>query len=223
LRIQNIGYQTLDLLYTVGLLDEGIKSLYKLKKHTKEIECLDSFGKAKTRKIINEIESKRKLKDYEFFGSLGIHTWNIKSFKLLFSKIKLTDFMNMIKLKNYDLLNAKMVVIQSIGDLKSSKLIEYLKDENNRKELYSILKEVTITESFGESDTLKGDVVFTGCRPTPEIEEIISSKGYNSSDSWSNRAKYLIIPTVGYESSKVRKAVDKGVPILTLSEINRIS
>ena len=31
-----------------------------------------------------------------------------------------------IKIKNYDLLNAKMISIPSIGDIKASKLIEYL-------------------------------------------------------------------------------------------------
>lgn len=222
LRIQNIGYQTLDLLHTVGLLDDGIKSLYKLKKHTKEIECLDSFGKAKTRKIINEIESKRKLKDYEFFGSLGIHMWNIKSFKILFDNIKLSDFMNMIKLKNYDLLNAKMISIPSIGDIKASKLIEYLNNPDNRKEIYSILKEVSISETYGSEKESKGDIVFTGCRPSNDMIELINSKGYNPSDSWSNRAKYLIIPNNGFESSKVSKAISKNIPILTLSEINNI-
>lgn len=221
LRIQNIGYQTLDLLYTVGLLDDGIKSLYKLKKHTKEIECLDSFGKSKTRKIINEIEAKRKLKDYEFFGSIGINTWNIKSFNILFSNIKLSDFIHMIKLKNYNLLKAKLVAIQSIGDIKACKLIEYLKDPECYKEIFSILKEVTITESYG-SDISQGDVVFTGCRANDEISQMIINKHYTPSDSWSNRAKYLIIPSNGYESSKVEKAISKGIPILTINEIDNI-
>ena len=61
--MQNIGYQTLDMLYSSGFLNHGIRSLYKLKKKSHDIEDIEGFGKIKTRKMIKEIESKRKLKD----------------------------------------------------------------------------------------------------------------------------------------------------------------
>ena len=96
LRIQNIGYSTLDQLYSVGLLNNGIQSLYKLKKKAAEMEDLEGFGRLKTKKIISEIEAKRRLKDYEFFGALGIQTLSVRTFQRIFQTIKLNEFMDMI-------------------------------------------------------------------------------------------------------------------------------
>lgn len=106
LRIQNIGSQTLEALWKNGLLDHGIRSLYKLKKKVYDIEDIEGFGKLKTRKMIAEIEAKRRLKDYEFFGAIGIEKLSIKTFKPIFAEIKLSEFLDMIKLKNFDLLMA---------------------------------------------------------------------------------------------------------------------
>ena len=96
LRIKNIGSQTLNVLHAVGLLDDGILSLYKLKNKQEKICNLEGFGKLKTRKIIAEIEGKRKLKDYEFFGAIGIEGLQIRTFQMIFHDIRLSEFMELI-------------------------------------------------------------------------------------------------------------------------------
>src|SRR5699024_5877072 len=82
LRIQNIGYSTLDALWRNNFLPHGIRSLYKLRKKKDDIQMLDGFGQLKTKKIVAEIEAKRRLKDYEFFGALGIEGLSVKTFQL---------------------------------------------------------------------------------------------------------------------------------------------
>ena len=89
LRIQNIGYNTLEALWQNGLLDNGIRSLYKLRKKSNDIQDIEGFGKVKTKKIIAEIEAKRRLKDYEFFGSVGIESLSIKTFKMILITLRL--------------------------------------------------------------------------------------------------------------------------------------
>lgn len=221
LRIQNIGYQTLDILYAAGLLKNGIRSLYKLKKKTYEIEEIEGFGKLKTRKIVAEIEAKRRLSDYEFFGSIGIGGLSIKTFESIFNKIPYTEFLNMIKLKNFDLLMAKLLTVDGIGSSKAETLIDFLKDTKQRIELLKLINVLTIIETYDiKKVQSKGKIVFTGCRPSKELSDILKNNNWKASDSWSKEAKYLIIPNDGYSSSKVAAAIKAGVPIIALNGIN---
>lgn len=218
LRIKNIGYSTMDMLYSAGLLNHGIRSLYKLKKKANIIADLEGFGKLRTRKLISEIEAKRRLKDYEFYGALGIEGLSTKTFQMIFNNIKLSDFNTMLELKNFDLLFAKLLMINGIGESKAMLLIDYLKDSKNRNDLVKLLEEVSISESFSTTES-KGKIVFTGCRPNDDLEEYIKSLGYESSDSWNNSAKCLVVPDLSYSSSKVGKAKDKNIPIIGISEL----
>lgn len=223
LRIQNIGYSTLASLYEVGLLDNGISDLYKLKKKTNQITDLEGFGKSKTKKIITEIESRRKLNDFDFFGSLGIDGLSIKTFESIFAKIKLSDLMNMIKVKNYDLIYAKLINVNDIGHLKANKFIEYLKDQNRQSELKRLLKEVTLYETYGSFDAKNGRVVFTGCRPSDEVSRLLRDNGYEPSSSWSaSKTKYVVTTDANFESGTTNKAKEAGIPIVTLDNRNMI-
>jgi len=170
LRIQNIGYSTLDTLWKNGLLDNGIRSLYKLKKKAYEIQDIEGFGKVKTKKMIAEIEAKRHLNDYDFFGSIGIEGLSIKTFKTIFAEIKLAEFLSMIKLKNYDLLMAKLLKVNGIGESKAEVLINYLKDIRFKHELLKLLDEVTLHQTFGSAASSNGKIVFSGCRPSADLE-----------------------------------------------------
>ena len=219
LRIQNIGYNTLDFLYSMKFLDKGILSLYKLKKKAYEIEELEGFGKLKTRKIISEIEAKRRLKDYEFFGSIGIEGLSMKTFQLIFSKIPSSKFIDMIDLKNYNLLLQNLIAISGIGEVKANNIVNYLKNTDNKKEIDNLLKEVSIIETFSLDAISKGTIVFTGCRPSSEMETAIVNRGYQVSDSWNKKAVYLVVPSTDYSSSKVAKATSAGVPIIPISEL----
>lgn len=218
LNIKNVGYQTLDTLYAVGLLDNGIVSLYKLRKKTALIEDLEGFGRIKTKKIIREIEAKRKLRDADFFGSLGIDNVSIKTFEAIFSNIKLEDFINMIKLKNWDLLRASLIKVDGVGDITCNQIINYLKNPQTTIELKKLFKEVKLIPSFVEGKVFKGRVTFTGCRPTNDVVAFLYDKDWKA-ESWSDKeTKYLVIPDKDYDSAKVTKAHELGIPIIVLGD-----
>lgn len=218
LRIQNIGYQTLDMLYASGLLKNGIRSLYKLKKKTYEMEDLDGFGKLKTRKIIAEIEAKRRLNDSDFFGSIGIEGLSIKTFESIFAAIPYTEFIDMIKLKNFDLLFAKLIKIEGIAEKKAETMVSYVKDVKKRIELLKLIEVLSIIETYRqEKIPSKGRIVFTGCRPSDDLVSTLKDNNWDPSGSWSKQAKYLIIPEDGYESDKVTSALAAGIPIIALN------
>lgn len=217
LRIKNIGYSTIDALYTVGLLDHGIRSLYKLKKHSHEIQDLDGFGKIRTRKMIGEIESKRRLKDYEFFGAIGIEDMATKTFKAIFQKIRLREFVDMVKLGNFDLMHARLVSVPGVGNKKAECIVRYLKLNEHRKDLMKLLQEVQLEETCGSVGATKGRIVFSGCRPSEDVETELRACGWESSDSWTSSTKYLVVPSDDYTSGKVDKANTRGVPVIALN------
>ena len=217
LRMQYIGYSTIDLLYSAGFLDDGLISLYKLKKKSYQIKNLDGFGEIKTRKIIREIESKRKLTDAEFFGSLGIEGLHIKTFEGIFKKIPLNDFLNLFKLKNWDLLKANLIMVDKIGPEKADKLINHFKDPKNYSFLKKLMKEVNLKQSYSNI-VFKGRIVFTGCRPSQEMKDLLKNYSYETG-GWSNNAKCIVIPREGYESSTVSNAINHNIPIITIDEL----
>ena len=218
-RIKNIGYNTLAILYDAGLLPHGIRSLYALRKKKLDMEKIDGFGMLKINKIVSEIEAKRRLKDYEFFGALGIEGLNTKSFKVIFENIKLDTFIDLLMNRDFKELKSQLVGIPGIGEAKAKCITDAFKDQKERKELQKTLKEVSLSSTFGSNTQNKGRVVFTGCRPDADIDEYLSSVGYESSDSWINSAKYLVVPNLTFESSKVNKARSHGTPIVPINEI----
>jgi len=216
-RIENIGQQTLEILHAVGLLDKGIRSLYKLKKKSDRMVDLDGFGMLKTKKIIAEIESKRRLADYEFFGAIGIEGISTKTFKSIFNKIKYTDFLNMINLKNFDLMMNQLLTVDGIAGKKAEMLVDYLKDTGKRIELQKLIEELSIYETYSSSPSGIGKIVFSGFR-NEEFKKYLESKGYEVTDSVSSKTSYLVVKEKGSGSSKEVKAIELGVPILGIEE-----
>lgn len=213
--IKNIGYSTLQMLYNNGLLNHGIASLYKLKKHKHDIADLEGFGTTKAKKIIAEVENKRRIHDYMFFGAIGIDGASTKTFEVIFNNVKLSEFMDMMKLKNFTLMRAKIVSVHGVGDTTADNIINTLKDKKSMAGINSILKEVVLYQSYGGTGYPNGVITFTGCRPDDELANLIKSKGYNPSGSWSDRStKFLVVPSEDYESAKVRTARSKQIPVI---------
>lgn len=214
LRMKNIGYNSIQSLYKDGLLKHGIRSLYKLKKKKLDIEMLDGFGKIKTNKIIKEIESKRRIKDYEFFGAYGIEGLSTTSFQTIFNKIPYHTFIDYIRNKSqFDTLKRVMSEISGFGEKKIDLILSYFKNNDNIKELLKTIDELQIIETYSENNNSKGIIVFSGFRDN-NVKEFYENLGYNVTDNWTNKASALVIPYEGYDSSKVEKANNHGIKII---------
>lgn len=220
--IKNIGIKTLDLLYKNGFLDKGIRSLYKLKKHSLELDDLEGFGPGKIKNILFEIEAKRRLPDYMLFGSLSIDSASVRTFQLIFESIPYHEFIELLNDDTkYDQLAERLVAINGIGDITANMIIKYFKNESNMKYVRKLLDDLQIYASFGKSSNIKGVISFTGFRPDDEMKNILTSKGYRLSDSLTNASTYLVtIPD--YESSKIEKARKNGIPIIMKDKIDLI-
>lgn len=213
LRIQNIGESLITSLYDEGLLKNGIRSLYKLKKHRVEMECISGIGKLTINKIINEIESKRRLYDYEFLGAYGIESLSIKTFESICNIVKFDDFIDMITNKQFDKLKLKLIDIDGIGDKKADILIRYMKDSDRRKEFLKLIDELNIKESYGVTNNIS--IAFTGCRPSNDEIELLKSSNINISDSINKNIRCLIALDANGSSTKNQKANKLNIPIVS--------
>ena len=222
LRIQNIGSNTLEVLYQNGLLDHGIRSLYKLRKHEFEIQDLEGFGKLKTKKIINEIEAKRKLKDYEVFGSLGIASLSMKTFQTIFCKIQYDALIKLLFGEKFDQLYTMLMNVDGMAEAKTKLMIETFKDESFRHELKKLLKELDVKPTYVDGSSVhKGTIVFTGFR-SPVWEDRLEKVGWIITNSISRKTSYLIADQPDGTSSKIQKAHALNIPILGKDQLDQL-
>ena len=184
---------------------------------------LRGFGKLKTRKIIAEIEAKRRLKDYEFFGSIGIESLSMKTFQAIFKQIKFSEFVDMITLKNFDLLMGKLMMADGMGETRCRILVNYLKDTEYRNEVIKLLEELSIQETYGTGKSTKGKIAFSGCRPSEKEFDQLQKWGWEPTESFSKAAKYLIVPDENYESTKVTKAHESSIPVIPMGSSDLIT
>ena len=215
LRIQQIGHNTLKALSDYGFIQNGIVDLYKLKNKIYEIEKLPNFGKLKARAIINEIESKRELYDYEFFGAIGIQGLSTKTFKDIFKIIKWDSIKNLFSDKKItiDHLNNfinNLHLVNGIGEKKINALVDYFVDEDEFNKLRKLLKEIKIKSSI--NNTAKPIAVISGFRDKILIEQI-ESQGYEVSDKWTNKAEVLFVKKGENKTKKELLAEIRKVPI----------
>lgn len=215
LRIKNIGYETLKTLVNHDIITDGVVSLFKLKNKSYEIENLPNFGKLKTRAIINSIESKRELFDYEFFGALGIQGLSTKTFQEIFKLVDWTPISGLFldKKINTTKLNTFAVAISfvnGLGEKKIKALVDYLLDPEEFSKIRKLLKEIKIKASVNSIS--KPIAVISGFRDQDIIEEI-EKLGYEVSDHWTNKASVLYVKKGNSESSKEKMAKEKNIPI----------
>jgi len=209
--IANLGYQTLQSLYTARLLDKGIRSLYKLKNKLTEVEDVPGFGKQRTRQIVAEIESKRFLPDYLIFGAFGIEGLAATTFKLIFQHLPYTDLLA----DDLTLLPSRLLDINGIGPEKSKLLISFFSDKEKVKEMQKLLEELRVEITYGTAvKASKGEIVFSGFRPTDVERRKIEENGYVVGDSLTKRTTILAVPDPSYRSDKVTKANKNNIIII---------
>lgn len=93
-------------------------------------------------------------------------------------------------------------------------------------EFYDFVKDLPITiikkQDTIESDELSGKIfVFTGVR-RKDLNEIIESKGGKVGSSVSSKTTHLVVKEVGSGSSKEKKAMDLGINILNVEELEEL-
>ena len=212
LRILDISYASVDALYEMGVLRD-ITDLYKLENYRDFIISHKGFGDLTFDNWINQINNKLTVLDYIVLGALGIDGIAEKNFKLILSHYSFDEFMDIVNDGDIDLLTS----IKGIGEKKAKRIIKGVKDYKD--ELKFLWKELDIISSYDLEDS-KFRVCFSKIRDS-ELERYIINMGGEVVDSITKDTKvdFLVVPNKFVSSSKISKAINYGVDVVTPDEL----
>lgn len=213
MRIDNINIETISTLFDQGII-KGIESLYELDKHKSLIVNLPGFGEKSYQNMIDGINAKHTVFDYELMGSIGIPNIGERMFK----KVLLSfDLNTLIRLSKEHMLIPNLIGLPGFGEKTAVKIQKGI--NNKIKTIEFLMNKLTIKDNINITN-IKGRVCFTKVRDE-QFENKLISKGYEVSDSLTKQTTYLIVPSLSTKSNKIEKAHKYGIPVLTLDDAIR--
>ena len=210
MRIENMNIETVSTLFDQGIIT-GIESLYKLKEHKSKIISLPGFGEKSYENMIDGINKRKLVFDYELLGSLGIQSIGVRMFKKILSVM---DLETLLKLAQDQMLVVNLMGLSGFGEKTASRVQHGLLSK--LKTIYFLLDEIQLKEKVAPGK-LKGKVCFSQIRD-PQFESQLINNGYEVVNSITKTTDYLIVPSLDVISSKITKAKKYGIKVLSLNE-----
>ena len=210
MRIENLNIETVSTLFDQGIIT-GIESLYKLKEHKAEIISLPGFGLKSYENMIDGINKRRVVFDYELLGSLGIQSIGVRMFKKVLSVMELET---MLQLAKDQMLAVNLMGLPGFGEKTATRVQHGV--ISKLKTIYFLLEQIQLKEKVAPGK-LKGKVCFSQIRD-PQFESQLVNNGYEVVNSITKTTDYLIVPSLDVISSKITKAKNYGIEILNLDQ-----
>jgi DNA ligase (NAD+) len=217
--IEGLGERWVEALMNAGLVKE-IPDLYKLKERVIELVRLERMGPKLAENLLNAIEKSKKISLARFIYGLGIRHVGEHLAELLAQRFRSLDA----------LMNAseeELLQVEEVGSTVAQSIISFFQDGRNR-EMIRKLREagVQIIEEVSpqKAGALAGKTfVFTGTLKTltrGQAEALVKALGARVSSSVSRKTDYVV---AGEEpGSKLQKARELGVPVLSEEEFRRL-
>jgi DNA ligase (NAD+) len=216
--ISGLSEATIETFIDVELINSFI-DIYKLKNHKDKLLSLPGFGKKSVEKLLLSIENSREIKLENFICALGIPNIGLSASKTI---AKSCDH-NLGKLimmwaNNYD-----FTQLEDFGQVMAKSFTDYFDEYINEIEelAYEMTFVVPVVTKKQEDSLFAGKtVVVTGKLnhfTRDSINEKIVSLGAKTAGSVSKKTDYLITNEAS-GSSKYKKAVEFGVPVITEDE-----
>ena len=210
MRIENLNIETVSTLFDQGIIT-GIESLYKLSDHKSKIISLPGFGEKSYDNMIEGINKRRIVFDYELLGSLGIQSIGVRMFKKVLSVM---DLETVLRLAKDQMLAVDLMGLPGFGEKTASRVQHGILSKLST--IYFLLDEIQLKEKVAPGK-LKGKVCFSQVRD-PKFESELISNGYEVVDSLTKTTDYLVVPSLDVLSSKITKAKKYGIEILNLEQ-----
>jgi NAD-dependent DNA ligase len=193
------------------LWDAGYKTIKDiLNLTTSDLEKIDRFGKRKAQIVFNSIQ--KSVTDVQL--SKLQHATGI--FKGLGSKklVLLEDFTTKPTID-------QVMSIEGFAEVSAKSYID------SYDIFFDFIKDLSVTiaekvEAAKVGTDLEGkSFVFTGVR-RPDLESVIESRGGKISSGVSKTTTHLVMKTIGSGSSKEKKAIDLGVEVITVEQLEKL-
>lgn len=217
MNIEGLSEKTLETLISLGYL-KNFTDIYHLSNYKNELMLLDGFGKKSVEKLLLAIEKSREVNLENFICALGIPNIGLSASKTI-SNYCDGDFIKFITLwgDNFD-----WTKLTDFGDVMAKSINDHLINNYTdiallSQEMNFIIPEekVIIANPFtGKSICVTGKLNhFT----RDSINNKITSLGAKTASSVSKKTDYLVTNEAS-SSSKYKKAVELGIPIITEEE-----
>lgn len=212
--IEGLGGQTVDLLVEKGLVKK-ISDIYRLKKA--DLLSLPRFAEKSAENLMEAIEKSKSKNLARLIYALGIPNVGEHTAKILAER-----FRSMDKLMNASM--SELISINEIGPETAESIINFFKEERNRKEIKS-LKELGLKMEYEEGEKkLKGiKFVFTGALKEftrGEAKSIVEQLGGEVLNSVSKNVDYVVVGEK--PGSKYDKARAMGLKIINEDEFKKL-
>lgn len=216
--IDGLSIKTIQLLNsTLGVCESS--DLFNLTKE--DLLKLDKFKEKKAQNLLSAIERSKKISLSRFIFSLGIPEVGEVSARTLAKKFKTLE--NVMNTQAEDL-----VGVEDVGEIIAGFITSYFADEKNIQEINKLMEagveilteyepEILDTEFSGKKIVLTGTLEKYA---RDEASEIIRKLGGTTASSVSKNTDFVL---AGREAgSKLKKAQDLGITILSEDDFNKI-
>ena len=221
MNIDGLSEATLELLISKGYINK-FKDIYTLYTRFKELALLPGMGAKSVEKLINSIEKSRDVKLENFICALGIPNIGLSASKTI-AKHFGYDCYKWIS-ESFNNFNWKK--LDDFGAVMATSIEEYLRENINEVESLAYEMNFIIPEKqqVVENQFMGKTLCVTGKLNNftrDSINEKIASLGAKTAGSVSKKTDYLITNEAS-GSSKYKKAVELGIPVITEEEFLRM-
>ncbi|RLF46933.1 MAG: DNA ligase (NAD(+)) LigA, partial [Thermoplasmata archaeon] len=212
--IEGLGGKTVELLVEKGLI-KRISDIYRLTK--RDLLHLPRFAEKSAKNLIEAIEKSKNKGLARLIFALGIPNVGEHTARILAEKFKSID-----RLMNAT--EAELLAIKEIGPETASSIVNFFREERNRKEIEELKKLGVKMEYEEEKGKLKGKVfVFTGALKDftrEEAKELVEKEGGIVANSVSRNVDYVVVGEK--PGSKYEKAKELGLKIIGEEEFKKL-
>lgn len=233
--IEGLGDKVIDEFYKEGIIKTPY-DIFTLEERNKpadlfsasqslNLENREGWGKKSVSKLFDAINKSKSISLQKFIYALGIRQVGTATAYLIAKHYHtFTAFMSAMVQQDLQLL----VSIDGIGPAMAKDIVEFFKEEHNLAVINDLLSVISIEEFEGIANTTSGifgkTIVFTGTLTTLTRSEAKSKAlafGAKVAGSVSTNTDYVIAGENA--GSKLKKAQELGVKVITEEEFNRIT
>ena len=219
MNVDGLGEALVQILLDEGLIHDAA-DLYTLRAKQADLLALERMGERSVENLLNAIDATRQNPIHRLVFALGIRHVGERAAKLLADHF---GSMEAIEQATAD----ELVAINGLGPKIAESVVEYFRSPKSH-ELLRTLREAGVN-MVGEKKTTPTEgpltgmtVVVTGTLTRwgrKEIEELIERLGGKSSGSVSKKTAFVLAGEAA--GSKLEKARDLGIPVLTEEEFHQ--
>lgn len=206
LDIESISKKTVQKLINLGWITK-LSDIFSLKDHREEWIAMDGFGETSVDKILDGIPSSTEL--WRIIASAGIPNVEKQTAIMLAEYFRTwEEFINAINNK-YD-----FTILNGIGSITANDILNF-----DYTEIKEVMKHITIKKSIGGGKLEHMTFCITGkmSMKRDDIVKIIEENGGKFASVGKNLT-YLICNDQSSTSSKMKKAADLGIKVITEEE-----